>query len=352
MGMLLARTSIAPQASSCFSTKYTVDHVTYVSKGAGGTTNSSRYMEDAFPCGYMRSVYFLCSFVTFTVCWPSSHNSSSKLRQMLLSVLLGGGGPPAIPSPTGFIPFCGCSTQQCTPTWRRSCDHQGHAIPFSHSKHFRFQTTCMSCRGSFSVTQFYREKKIKPNDIMYPTSTGYSSFAVQHVTLNNFGCGFMVLFSSMELTGKSVNASDRLKTFHTFIRPIGYLFSTCQQIVSHLDCRKLTLNCPQGYTINSSQKHILSKTKLRVECLYLLSNMQSNGHGSLRMDSLLFKYLVSPTDTPDAAPFYFCTQQNPTMANPKYTGLALRLVEHFTLRLLAHTIVFAEILRMGCSCKH
>ena len=147
---LLLHCRMAPQASSDFSTKYTVDQVTYVSGGAGGTTNSSRYRHAAFPCGYMRSVYFLCSFVTFTICCPSSHNSSNKLRQMLPSVILGGGAPPAIPSPTGLIPLRGCSTQQCTPAWRRSCDHQSQAFSNSTGQPFLLWL-------SSTTTQFHRK---------------------------------------------------------------------------------------------------------------------------------------------------------------------------------------------------
>jgi hypothetical protein len=122
------------QCSSRFSAKYTVDHVTYVSAGRGGTIKSSRYMEDAFSCRYMRSVYFLSTFVTFTVCWPSSYNSINKLRHVLGSVLLGGGAPPTIHFPTGLIPLLGCNTQQRTPTRRSSCVNQSQACSFSQHK--------------------------------------------------------------------------------------------------------------------------------------------------------------------------------------------------------------------------
>ena len=111
----------APQSSSGFVSKYMDNHVTYVSAGAGGTTQSSRYTAEPFSSGNMRAVHFLCIFVTFTVCLPSSHSSISKQRQGPPSVRLGAGALPAIPSATGRTPLLGCSTQHRTPTRSSSC---------------------------------------------------------------------------------------------------------------------------------------------------------------------------------------------------------------------------------------
>jgi hypothetical protein len=121
----------ASLASSCFSTTYCMDHVSYVLMGAGDTTDSSRYFEHTFHCRNMRSVYFLCNFVTFTVCCSSSHNSFNKFRQVSHLVLLKGGVLPAIPSLTGLIPLLGCNIQQSTPIRSSSCVQQWQACSFS-----------------------------------------------------------------------------------------------------------------------------------------------------------------------------------------------------------------------------
>jgi hypothetical protein len=107
-----------------------VCHVTYVSEGAGGTTKSSRYMDEEFACGIM---FFLCTFVIFTVCCPSSRNSVNRLRCVSGSALLGGGVPPTIPSATGLLPLRGCSTQQGIPAWRSSC--RNIRVTWSSSHH-------------------------------------------------------------------------------------------------------------------------------------------------------------------------------------------------------------------------
>lgn len=59
---------------------------------------------------------FFNTFVTFTYCCPFSHSDIKKLRLFPVSVLCEGGAPPAIPSPTGFIPFPGFRIQHSVPT--------------------------------------------------------------------------------------------------------------------------------------------------------------------------------------------------------------------------------------------
>ena len=100
--------------------------------GCRGVRNSSRYADIAVSSKYIISVFFLCTFVTFTICCPSSHNSINKLWARPSSTLLCASVLPAIPSATGLPPYLGCNTQQYAPTLTNSCVHQSqHTLGFT-----------------------------------------------------------------------------------------------------------------------------------------------------------------------------------------------------------------------------
>ena len=70
---------------------------------------------------------FLCTFVTSTNCFPSSHNSINKLRAMLVSLFGCGGVLPAMPSATSLVPLPGYNTQHCVPHRSNYCGRLAHA---------------------------------------------------------------------------------------------------------------------------------------------------------------------------------------------------------------------------------
>jgi hypothetical protein len=110
----------ATQVTSALSRKYRLNHVTCVPLGAGGVKKLSRKSVQGITSGNMSSVFFRSIFVTVTTCLSPSHSSNNKFRQRPPCEFGITGAPPAMPSATGFLPYFGCSTQQCAPTRRSS----------------------------------------------------------------------------------------------------------------------------------------------------------------------------------------------------------------------------------------